>query len=355
MPDPSTTRLGLYKSKSDGSELVNYSQDIGQNWDKVDAAVGFASCTSSTRPSSPYSGKGIFETDTSYRTYFSNGTSPASGSWVEIPNGSASFNSTLRLASGKQININSSGSSASLAVVNAATTTDLISSRVTGDTQDRFEIDTDGTHNWGPGGSTAPDVNLYRSAANTLATDDSLNVGINLSVASSANITGNLAVGGNLSATGIGQERYVLKPSDTARTNNATVADDPHLTASVVSGGIYLVRFVIFATTADTANTDFKSAWAVPASTTGLKLVHGPCDVTAGFTSRQQTQGRFSGHGYTTTTIYQADTLSIAIIEESIVTVGSAGNITYQWSQSVSNAAAVSVLTSSYMYIRRIA
>jgi hypothetical protein len=75
VPDPSTTRLALYKSKSDGSELVSYTQDLGQNWDKVDAAAGYASCTSSTRPSSPYSGKPIMETDTGYRTYFSNGTS----------------------------------------------------------------------------------------------------------------------------------------------------------------------------------------------------------------------------------------------------------------------------------------
>lgn len=202
MPDPSTTRLALYKSKSDGSELVNYSQDIGQNWDKVDTAVGYQSCTSSTRPSSPYSGKPIFETDTNYRTFFSNGTSPASASWVEIPNGSASFNSTLRLASGKQVNVNSSGSSATLAVVNAAATTDLLSARVTGDTQDRFEIETDGTLNWGAGASAAPDTNLYRSAANTLRTGDSLTVDLNLTVSGSAAITGATTVGGALTVTG---------------------------------------------------------------------------------------------------------------------------------------------------------
>src|SRR5690349_3133674 len=123
MPDPSTSRLALYKSKSDGSELVSYTQDLGQNWDKLDAAAGYASCTSSTRPSSPYSGKPIMETDTSYRTYFSNGTSPASASWVQIPNSSSTFNADLDLTSGKQLNIGSSSSTASIAVVNAATTT----------------------------------------------------------------------------------------------------------------------------------------------------------------------------------------------------------------------------------------
>lgn len=343
MPDPSTTRLALYKSKSDGSELVNYSQDIGQNWDTVDAAVGFQSCTSSTRPSSPYSGKPIFETDTSYRTYFSNGTSPASASWVEIPNGSASFNSTLRLASGKQININSSGSSASLAVVNATAGTDLISGRVTGDTQDRILIDTDGTLNWGPGNATT-DTNLYRSAANTLRTADNLTVDLNLTVS------------GNITVSGIGQERYVLKPSDTARTSTTTVADDPHLTATVVANGVYFMRFVAFANTADTVNTDLKTAWNVPAGATGLKMTHGPTDTSAAFTSRQNTAGRFSGHGYTTTCNYQTDGNAIAVVEESVIAIGgTAGSVTFQWAQTASDTDAVTVLASSYLYIKRLA
>ena len=105
MPDPSTTRLALYKSKSDGSELVSYTQDIGQNLDKLDAAAGFQIVTSSTRPSTPYSGKPIAESDTSYRTYFSNGTAPASASWVEIPNSSGTFGSNLKLASSAQLTI----------------------------------------------------------------------------------------------------------------------------------------------------------------------------------------------------------------------------------------------------------
>jgi hypothetical protein len=93
----------MYKSASDGSEDVSYTQDIGQNLDKIDAAVGFQIVTSSTRPSSPFPGKPITESDTSYRTYFSNGTSPASASWVEIPNSSATYNSNLALAAGRTI------------------------------------------------------------------------------------------------------------------------------------------------------------------------------------------------------------------------------------------------------------
>ncbi|MGY6019602.1 hypothetical protein [Streptomyces spinosirectus] len=133
MPDPSTSRLALYKSKSDGSELVSYTQDLGQNWDKVDAAAGFQIVTSSTRPSSPYSGKGIAQSDTSYSTFFSNGTAPASGSWVEIPNSSSTFGSNLKLASGSQLTIGA-------------------------------------------------DCNLFRNAANVLRTNDALIVDGNLTV-----------------------------------------------------------------------------------------------------------------------------------------------------------------------------
>jgi len=43
---------------------------------------------------------------------------------------------------------------------------------VTGDTQNRLTIDAGGKISWGPGGTTAVDTVLYRSAADTLKTDD---------------------------------------------------------------------------------------------------------------------------------------------------------------------------------------
>ena len=90
-----TPRLGLYKPASDGSELVNVNTDLNNNYDAIDLAMGFRIVTSSTRPSTPYSGQGILESDTSYRSYLHNGTSPASGGWIEIPNGSATYGSQL--------------------------------------------------------------------------------------------------------------------------------------------------------------------------------------------------------------------------------------------------------------------
>lgn len=72
-----------------------------------------------------------------------------------------------------------------LANVGAAAATDAITSRVTGNTQDRFVLDSDGTLRWG-GGSAAVDVAISRSAANTL---DLWASRINLNVGGSAPLT----------------------------------------------------------------------------------------------------------------------------------------------------------------------
>lgn len=54
----------------------------------------------------------------------------------------------------------------------AAATTHSLCTYVSGDTEERFLLQSDGTMLWGAGGVTAADTNLYRSAANTLKTDD---------------------------------------------------------------------------------------------------------------------------------------------------------------------------------------
>ncbi len=57
------------------------------------------------------------------------------------------------------------------AAIGAATTTDVITAQVTGDSQQRLIINANGVLEWGSG-SGAVDVNLYRGNANELWTDD---------------------------------------------------------------------------------------------------------------------------------------------------------------------------------------
>lgn len=184
MPDPSTTRLALYKSKSDGSELVNYPLDLGGNWDKVDLAVGYQVVTSSTRPATPYPGKPIAQSDTAYSTFFSNGTAPASASWVEIPNSSSTFGSNLKLASGVQLLIGA-------------------------------------------------DTNLYRSAANVLKTDDAFVT------------VGNVTIGGDLKlVNGTTTYRNQLSAQTTvANTATETVIASMTVPANdAVVGAVYRIK-----------------------------------------------------------------------------------------------------------------
>ena len=60
-------------------------------------------------------------------------------------------------------------------------------SGLTSDTTARYIIQAGGQMEWGPGGSTARDTNLYRNAANELKTDDKLVVGLGLEVDSADN------------------------------------------------------------------------------------------------------------------------------------------------------------------------
>lgn len=58
----------------------------------------------------------------------------------------------------------------------SVSTNNLLAGYIAADTQFRFVTNINGLMSWGPGGSTAPDTNLYRSAAAMLATDGSLTV-----------------------------------------------------------------------------------------------------------------------------------------------------------------------------------
>lgn len=341
MPDPSTTRLGLYKSKSDGSELVNYTQDIGQNLDKIDTAVGFQIVTSSTRPSSPFSGKPIAESDNSYRTYFSNGTSPASASWVEIPNSSATFNNNLKLAGGKQINIGASSSVAAVAVLATTTSDDVMSSRVTGDTVSRYLVEADGAMFWGPGGSTSADTSLTRSGTSTLT------------------LAGSLTITGSLTVSGIGQTQYVVKTADESVTSSTTLQNDDHLVLPVVAGAVYTFALDLYMIDAGDFTGDFKMSFTCP---TGATFdMHGAgahtTDLTAGTSSNGEWIAKLATASAGANLTFGCGNTSAtgARIYGRLVMGGTGGNFQLQWAQNVSDVSGTTLKAGSYMTMTRVA
>lgn len=149
-----TSRLGLLKPA--GTETVNVATQLNNNLDAIDLNMNFRVCTSSTRPSVVYAGMSIYETDTG-NCYVSNGTAPASASWTSQL---VTSSGTITITGTNLLNLSGSASG-----------DDKLTATVSGDANKRFKIKADGRHWWGDGTATQ-DVNLYRSAANTLKTDD---------------------------------------------------------------------------------------------------------------------------------------------------------------------------------------
>jgi len=346
VPDTPTSRLALYKSASDGSEDVDYTQDIGDNLDKIDLAVGALAVTTSTFPSAPWDGQLVRDTDTD-RLWVSNGTSPASGSWQEICTPAASQIFTAGL-----------GSEVSAAATNA------IVAYVTDDTANRFTVGGDGRIWWGSGAATL-DTNLYRSAANTLKTDDSFAVGTNLTVAGSGAITGNLTVTGNFTASGIGQILVKVKSADTSRASTTTVADDPHLTFTVAASATYIIDGFLYYS-ADTTG-DIQVSWTAPSGATGQWLGNGVGTSVASATSSGGTTTNVTtSWGYTiraeSTTMPAARAFggidSGTLLGVQIVgTVHSAagGTFAMSWAQNSSSSTATKLYTDSWVRLQRVA
>jgi len=67
---------------------------------------------------------------------------------------------------------------------------------LSGDTVPRHIVSADGTHLWGPGGAGAADTNLYRSAADTLKTDDNF-LAVGSITGASLSISGAASIGGS--------------------------------------------------------------------------------------------------------------------------------------------------------------
>ncbi|ANZ35262.1 hypothetical protein BBK82_03405 [Lentzea guizhouensis] len=224
-----TTRLQLVKE----TNAENYSVGtVNNNSDKIDAAVGFEECTSSTRPSSPYNGKGIRESDTG-SVLLSNGTVPASGSWKY-----------LWSADGPVI-VGAVGASAPLRgqTTGFLTGTRLLDARKYGEANPGFTIDFDGKHQWGPGGVTAPDTNLYRSTTDLLRTDDSFYVGGALTVVGAVTLTG--AVSGPVARGLVRRGRRSTSSTGTTSIVGVLRLGDSPNTIPVVSGRAYRISAVV--------------------------------------------------------------------------------------------------------------
>lgn len=171
-------------------DTADVPRDIGSVVTAIEKSMMYGQGTFGVRPAVGIQGRTYYASDAQTFWY---DTGSAWIEWGAVHSGSILFSgSTSQLLASGQSLVNNS----------------WIASKLAADTQYRFTVYTDGTHNWGPGGVTAVDTNLYRSSANVLKTDGSLsavnNVIANQSGANQVAIGSlNTIVGGGPNAAGV--------------------------------------------------------------------------------------------------------------------------------------------------------
>lgn len=113
-----------------------------------------------------------------------------------------------------------------------ATTDVALGVRLPADTNSRFKTTTGGVLSWGTGTATQ-DTNLYRSATNTLKTDNSLSVGTNLTVTGTTTVA-NVSLPGTTYLPA--DQGFVTWTYDPAMAANGT---------NTISGTVYLARVIL--------------------------------------------------------------------------------------------------------------
>lgn len=348
-----TTRMGLYKS--DSSENVDVTK-LNDAFDIIDSGSAVTVCTSSTRPASPFTGRTIYETDTG-QLLVNTGAS-ASPSWADPVVAGLAVSVTIGA---------SATTTTSLGQINGRrpTTSDyVLQGGLVADTTRRFALKADGALEWGPGGSTARDTNLYRASANTLKTDDSLVVTGSLTVTSTVsasagmNVGGDLAVTGSVTAGGVGAVQFLQKGTSETRTSTTTIADDNTFSLDL-DPGTYLVDCWMHLSGA--AAGDFKCAWAFSGTSTQGRACFGPSINTTdvqGTAAAATTVGvnRMSAHNLTTEVPYGLDGAATTIVkEELMIIVTVAGTLKLQWAQRASSGTATTMSTAARLVSRRVA
>ena len=240
-----TTRLALYKPDSAGTENVNVVTDLNNNLDKLDSQVGVVACTSGTRPATPYNGQMIRETDTGKMYICTNTVGPV---WTQLLYSTADYPTAINLSAANQLIFGGSASSANIAALRGSAADVLISGRVTGDTSNRFTIQADGKLDIGPGGGASPDTNIYRSAANTLKTDDNFITALNHTV------LGDLFLG-----TRVYRNKLASGQTVANTTTETVIASMTIPAADMIVGAIYRIKVWALASVTGTPTAVFRA------------------------------------------------------------------------------------------------
>lgn len=170
-----------------------------------------------------------------------------------------------------------------------------------------------------------------------------------------------LFAGQRFTATLAGQMEpdYYVKGAATARASTTTVTDDPDLVIPVLAGEVCLCEFwVKYNSPAITTPPLLKTQWGSPSGTSFNRQVTGPGSASPGDSGADNIGSHWGVHGQATAETYGprgTGGQQLWLMEWAVVTVGgTAGNITLQWAQTVSNTNPVTVANGSFARHTRI-
>lgn len=210
----------------------------------------------------------------------------------------------------------------------------VYSAFVNGDTQDRFEIDSNGRLLWSAG-SGSMDTNLYRNAAGVLKTDQSLS------------IAGNLTVGG------IGAVASAYKTTDESRSSSVSVAADGALNVTIPSAGTYIFQAFIIYQTLQAAG--FQAGFSFSGTTTASIYT---INALSGGGTTDTGSARYVANVFGSPTNFTSGAgtgVSITAFGEGSFVATSTGTLRFNWAQQTSNATSTVVKAGSYLTLTRIA
>lgn len=216
----------------------------------------------------------------------------------------------------------------------AGTTSRYADLKITGDSSSRLAVFADGTMSWGPG-SASRDTNLYRSAVNTLKTDNSLVVGTNLSV------------------IGIGAVASAYKTTDESRASNVSVAADGALNVTIPSAGTYIFQALIVYQTLQAAG--FQASFSFTGTTSASVYT---VNALSGGGTTDTGNARWAANAFGSSTNFTSGAgtgVSIAAFGEGSFVATSTGTLRFNWAQQTSNATSTVVKAGSYLTLTRIA
>lgn len=152
-----------------------------------------------------------------------------------------------------------------------------------------------------------------------------------------------------------GLPTVVMKTAAESVASSVTLQDDNELTFPLVANATYIVdAYLIAHQTVDAATAiDINTEWSTPSGSSGGKWCFGP---QLGMTDRENTSMVASFHLHATDRRYGLDSSgeTVAIHEHLIILTTTAGDLTFRWAQSTSNANATVVTDNSHMIIQRV-